>query len=630
MGMSDAVSGGERTAFQAEVGRLLHLMVHSVYTDKEIFLRELISNASDACDKLRYEAIATPSLLGPDERLAITLRADLDAGVLVIADNGIGMDRAELVDNLGTIARSGTRAFLDKLGEKPDGASLIGQFGVGFYSAFMVADEITVTSRKAGDAVAHTWVSDGASGFTVAPAKPEDTARIARGTEIRLSLKDDAKDFLEASKLERIVRTYSDHILFPVELVEPHEEPRQINTAGALWQRPKSEVTAEQYTEVYRTVSGSFDAPKLTIHYKAEGRQAYAVLLFIPEHKPFDLYDAARKGRVKLYVRRVYITDDADLLPPYLRFVRGVVDSEDVPLNISREMLQNNPLVSQIRKSLTGRVLSELETFAGRDQAGYESFWATFGAVLKEALYEDFERREQVLGLARFTSSTGLGWQSLAQYVDALRPNQTAIYYLTGESLERLKASPQLEAAHARGIDVLLLTDPIDAFWVSNGVDFGGKPFKSLTQGDLDLSLVPLLDETVTAPVVDTKAGELAARFKVALGDAVSGVNVSTRLVASAVCLVASRQGPDLGLDKLLARQDRSFGMKPVLEINASHPVVAQLAQMLDLLSADDVRDYAQMLLDQARILDGETPADPARFAESLNRFVLAALAPKI
>ena len=616
----------EKQAYQAEVGRLLHLMVHSVYTDKEIFLRELISNASDACDKLRYEAIANASLLGPDERLAVTIRPDAASGTLTISDNGIGMDADELASNLGTIARSGTRAFLDKLGEKPDGASLIGQFGVGFYSAFMVADEIEVISRKSGAAEAHVWHSDGANGFTVTPATLEQATACPRGTEITLKLKSDASQFLDEDTLERIVRTYSDHILFPVEFVPSEGEPRQINTASALWQRPKSEVTAEQYKEVYQTVAHAFDAPRLTVHYKAEGRQAYAVLLFVPEQRPFDLYDPARKGRVKLYVRRVYITDDAELLPSYLRFVRGVVDSEDVPLNISREMLQNNPLVAGIRKALTARVLTELEGLAAKDAASYDAFFEAFGAVLKEGLYEDFERREQLLSVARFRSSKGDGWRSLAQYSETLRPNQTEIYYLTGESLDRLKASPQLEAAAARGIEVLLMTDPVDSFWVAGRADYKGKPFKSLTQGEVDLSLVPLLDTSAAAPEASGKAAILAARMKEALGDTVSDVKVSKRLVTSAVCLVAPGQGPDLGLDKLLARQDRAVGMKPVLEINAEHPLVAAFtAKGPDALAAD-VADLARLLFDQAKILEGDLPADPARFAELVNRLVLKGL----
>ncbi len=616
-------------SFQAEVGRLLHLMVHSVYTDKEIFLRELISNASDACDKLRYEAIGNAALLGPDERLAITIKPEVESGALVITDNGIGMDAGELTDNLGTIARSGTRAFLDKLKVAQDsnaegqGAALIGQFGVGFYSAFMVADHIEVISRKAGSNEAHVWHSDGESGFTVTSASAEQLAALPRGTQIRLTLKSDCRQFLDDDTIERIVRTYSDHILFPVELVPAEGELHQINTASALWQRSKAEVTSEQYKEVYQTVSDSYDAPRLTIHYKTEGRQSYAVLLFVPERKPFDLYDPSRKGRVKLYVRRVFITDDAGLLPSYLRFVRGVVDSEDVPLNISREMLQNNPLVSQIRKAVTTRVLTELESFATKDAEGFEALWDAFGSVVKEGLYEDFERREQILGLARFRSSTGEGWRSVGQYAQSLRENQTEIYYLTGDSLERLKASPQLEAARARGVEVLLMTDPIDAFWVAAGADFKGKPFKSLTQGDVDLSLIALAD-TATPPPVEASgdAAALAVKFKEALGGDVSDVRVSKRLVTSAVCLVAPGGGPDLSLDKLLARQDRSFGAKPVLEINAEHPLIAALTKR----DSADVGDVARLLFDQAKILDGETLPDAARFAEIMNRLMLRGL----
>ena len=633
----------QKHAYQAEVGRLLHLMVHSVYTDKDIFLRELISNASDACDKLRFEAISNPALLGPDERLTITITPDAAAGTLTIADNGIGMDRAELTDNLGTIARSGTRAFLDKLGDKPasvgdpavsaaaaaarpEGGSLIGQFGVGFYSAFMVASDIEVVSRKAGADEASVWQSEGEGGFTVGPASPDQASQVPRGIAIRLKLKPDALHYLDEHELERIVRTYSDHILFPVELKAVEGEPRQINAASALWQRSKSEVSAEQYGQAYKSIAGGFDEPRLTLHYKVEGRQSYAVLLFVPGTRPFDLFDPTRKGRVKLYVRRVFITQDADLLPAYLRFMRGVIDSEDVPLNISREMLQNNPLVAGIRKAVTGRVLSELETFSGRDEAGYGAFIEAFGAVLKEGLYEDFERRDQLLGLARFHTSAGEPWRSLAQYEQSLRPNQTEIYYLTGDNLARLKASPQLEAARARGIEVLLLTDPVDAFWVTGRPDWKGKPFKSLTQGDVDLSLVPRLEGDAPTPEADGKAAVLAAKFKEALGEAVSDVMVSKRLVASAVCLVAPKQGPDLTLDRLLAKQDRGSGVKPVLEINATHPLLVAIAAKGTQAGAADIAGLAHLLLDQARILDGQTPTDPAKFAEIMNRMVLRGL----
>src|SRR6201993_1501379 len=480
--------------FQAEVAQLLHLMVHSVYSETDIFLRELISNASDACDKLRYEAISRPELMGEGESPNIRIIPDKKAGTLTVADTGIGMERQELIDNLGTIARSGTRAFVAKLAEAKDGAGLIGQFGVGFYSAFMVADRIVVTSRRAGSEDVWTWTSSGGSGFEVAPAGEEAAKRVARGTEIALHLKSDLTKYLETYEIERIVTAYSDNIQFPIELVPEEGEPRQINSASALWQRPKSELTGEEYAKAYKSIAHAFDEPAMTLHYRAEGRYSYAVLLFAPSTKPFDLFEPARKGKVKLYVRRVFITDDADLLPAYLRFIRGVIDSEDLPLNISREMLQNNPQLVQIRKAVTTRVISELEQLDEKEPENFAKIWDAFGALIKEGIYEDFERREKLLALSRFSTTTDER-RSLKQYVADLKPNQTEIYFLVGDSIERLKSNPRLEAASARGIEVLLLTDPVDAFWTSARLEFGGKPLKSLSQGDLNFDLIPLLED---------------------------------------------------------------------------------------------------------------------------------------
>jgi molecular chaperone HtpG len=480
--------------FQAEVSELLHLMVHSVYSETDIFLRELVSNASDACDKLRYEAIAGPALLGEGDVLKIRIIPNKTAGTLTIADNGIGMERQELIDHLGTIARSGTKAFVSKLKEAKDGLGLIGQFGVGFYSAFMVADKIVVVSRRAGESDVWTWTSSGGSGFEIARASDEEAVRLARGTEIVLHLKDDAKKYLETYEIERIVGAYSDNILFPIELVPEEGEPRQINSASALWQRSKSELTAEDYKKAYQQIASAFDDPAMTLHYRAEGRYSYAVLLFAPSTKPFDLFEPSRKGRVKLYVRRVFITDDADLLPGYLRFIRGVVDSEDLPLNISREMLQNNPQLVQIRKAVATRVVNELESLADKDPENFAKIWEAFGAVLKEGIYEDFERREKLLALSRFTTTSGEK-RSLKDVIADFKPNQTEIYYLVGDSIERLKSSPRLEAATARGIEVLLLSDPVDAFWTSMPSEFEGKPLKSLSQGDLNLDLISRVDE---------------------------------------------------------------------------------------------------------------------------------------
>ena len=633
----------ETHSFQAEVAELLRLMVHSVYSETDIFLRELISNASDACDRLRYEAIATPELTADGAPLAIRIAPDTTAGTLTIADNGIGMDRQELIDNLGTVARSGTRAFMNKLSEAKDGTGLIGQFGVGFYSAFMVADRITVVSRRAGSDETWVWSSEGGAGFDIARADDTQAARVTRGTEIVLHLKDDAKKYLEPQEIRRVVSTYSDHILFPIELTgtqaesepkegEPRTEPKseQINSASALWQKPKSELKPEDYTQAYQTIAHAFDDPALTVHYRAEGRYSYAVLLFAPSSRPYDLFDPARKGHVKLYVRRVYITDDAELLPTYLRFIRGVVDSEDLPLNISREMLQNNPQVVAIRKAITGRAITELESLAEKDAEKFGKIWEAFGPVLKEGIYEDFERREQLLALARFDTTAGKA-RSLKQYVADLKPNQTEIYYLVGESADRLKSNPKLEAARARGIEVLLLSDPVDAFWTMMPPGFEGKPLKSLSKSDVDFSLVPLLDDKKDEPQAESDADKtdetaVIAAVKSALGERVSDVLPSQRLADSPACLVAAKQGPDLEIERLLSRQNRGAGIKPILELNMKHALVKALARAQKDEHDADVSDLSSLLFEQAQILDGEVPDDPAAFAARLNRLVVRGL----
>jgi molecular chaperone HtpG len=615
--------------FQAEVSELLHLMVHSVYSETDIFLRELISNASDACDKLRYEAIARPELIGDGEPPKIRIIPNKKASTLTVADTGIGMDRQELIDNLGTIARSGTKAFVAKLAEAKDGTGLIGQFGVGFYSAFMVADRIVVTSRRAGSSEAWTWSSSGGAGFEVAPAGEDDAKRVARGTEIVLHLKSESAKYLEEYQIERIVGAYSDNIQFPIELVPEEGEPRQINSASALWQRPKSELKPEDYTQAYKQIAGAFDEPAMTLHYRAEGRYSYAVLLFAPSTKPFDLFEPARKGKVKLYVRRVFITDDADLMPAYLRFIRGVIDSEDLPLNISREMLQNNPQLVQIRKAVTSRVVSELEALGEKEPDSFTKIWDAFGAVIKEGIYEDFERREKLLALARFSATAGEK-RSLKQYVADLKPNQTEIYFLVGDSAERLKSNPRLEAARARGIEVLLLTDAVDAFWTSAQLEFEGKPLKSLSQGDINFDLVPVLDEHAKEHAKDeaepaADEADTIAIIKASLGDRVTDVKVSTRLTTSASCLVASGAGPDRELERLLSQQNRGVRTKPILEINLRHPLVTAIAKAGS--EAKTADDLSLLLLEQAQILDGELPEDPAAFTARLNRLVLQGLA---
>ena len=434
-------------------------------------------------------------------------------------------------------------------------------------------------------------------------------------------MKPDAAKYLETHEIERIVGAYSDNIQFPILLVPEQGEPRQINSASALWQRSKSELTPEDYKQAYQSIAGAFDEPAMTLHYRAEGRQSYAVLLFAPSAKPFDLFEPSRKGRVKLYVRRVFITDDADLLPSYLRFIRGVIDSEDLPLNLSREMLQNNPQLAQIRKAVTGRVVGEFETLSDKEPETFAKIWNAFGPVIKEGLYEDFERREKLLALSRFTTTSG-DKRSLKQYIADLKPNQTEVYFLVGDSIERLKSNPKLESAAARGIEVLLLTDPVDAFWTSAPLDFEGKPLKSLSQGDVNFDLIPLVDGNAkdqAEPVTDEAA--TIAVIKSSLGDRVTDVRASQRLTTSASCLVAGSHGPDRELERLLSQQNRGSKTKPILEINLRHPLVAAIVKA----EADSVKvsDLSLLLLEQAQILDGELPEDPAAFAARLNRLVV-------
>src|SRR5438876_5368096 len=476
----------ETRSFQAEVSRLLDIVAHSLYSEKEIFLRELISNASDACDRLRYAALTEPSLAEGDADFRVVLTPVKSSRTLTVADNGVGMNHDELIENLGTIARSGTAAFVDELSceAKPD-MSLIGQFGVGFYSAFMVADRVEVLSRKAGEEEGWRWVSDGKGSFTIEPA-----ANVPRGARITLHMREGDEDYLEPHRIRQIVKTYSDHIALPIVLADGNKE-ETINSASALWTRPRAEITAEQYKEFYHHVGHGFDDPWLTLHAKAEGVLEYTFLLFVPSQKPFDLFDPERKLRLKLYVRRVFITDEGtELVPAYLRFVKGIIDSEDLPLNISREMLQSNPMVARIRQQLTRRVLTELGKKASEAPEEYAKFWDNFGAVLKEGLYEDREQRETLLSLARFRSTSRDGLVSLDDYVAAMRPGQEAIYTITGDNFDVTTRSPQLEGFRARGVEVLLMTDPIDEFWVPAIGNYKDKPFKSATRGGADLDKI--------------------------------------------------------------------------------------------------------------------------------------------
>lgn len=624
---TDTVSAPETHAFEADVSKLLHMMVHSVYSDRDVFLRELISNAADACEKLRYEAISNPALLSEDPHPRISLTLDKDAATLVIEDNGIGMTADDMGEALGIIARSGTKAFLEKLAadKNGEGQQLIGQFGVGFYSAFMVAGKVEVVSRRAGETEAASWSSDGLGTYTIAPVDPASAP--ARGTRVTLYLLDDAKTYAEQYNVERIVKAQSGHVPVPIFVTEAGtmDEPRQLADGVALWTKAKGDISEDDYADFYRSIAGQFDKPALTLHYRAEGRHEYSVLTFIPETKPFDLFDPDHKGRIKLYVRRVFITDDADILPRYLRFVRGLVDSADLPLNMSREMIQDSPVLSAIQKGVSNRILSELDKLAANDHERYAAIWENFGLVLKEGLYEDYERRDQLLALARFKTTTSEGaWRSLKDYVSALKENQTAIYYATGNDLDRIAQSPQIEGFKARGIEVLLLPDQVDSFWTTIGVDYEGKPFKSVTQGAADLGLIPLAEGSAATMFGEEVSGFIAFA-KEALGDHVSDVRVSDRLTTSAVCIVAPDNAMDLQLEKMLASAGRApERTKPVLEVNANHALIAKLGQV----DGDEAerRDIAFLLLDEARIAEGEAPADPRAFAERLERLMTKAV----
>jgi len=613
-------------AFQAEVGRLLDLMVHSVYSEKEVFLRELISNASDACDKLRYAALTDPALSGKATDFKIAVEPAKEARTLTITDNGIGMSREELVENLGTIARSGTAAFVQELsGDAKKDATLIGQFGVGFYSAFMVADQVTVVSRKAGDAQAHRWQSDGRGTFEVAEAERE-----AAGTTITLHLREGEDEWLQPFRLRQIIKTYSDHIAIPVVLVEEPaegEEPKAaetVNVASALWTRPKSEITDEQYQEFYRHVGHMGDEPFLTVHWRAEGTIEYTGLLYVPGTKPFDLFHPERKNQIKLYVRRVYIAEGVEeLLPGWLRFMRGVVDSEDLPLNLSREMLQNNPVVRQIRNGLTRRVLNELASRAEKEPEAFAGFWENFGAVVKEGLYADFTNRDALLKLVRFRSTKVDGWTSLTEYVERMVQNQIAVYTIAGDDLDMLKRSPQLEGFRAKGVEVLYLTDPVDEFWTTTVREFDGKPFKSATRAGDDLSQIKAAD-TPDEPQAEPEGaiGTLIAAFKLTLGEAVKDIRVSDRLTDSACCLVSDEQDMDLHLERMMRHHGQVVERAPrILELNPRHALIKRLADSLQGPgAADRAEDYAWLLLDQARIVEGEPLIDPTAFAIRMAR----------
>ncbi len=616
---SAAPAGAETREFSAEVGRLLDLVVNALYSEREIFLRELVANAADAIDRRRFLSLTEPGLALPADA-GVVINPDKPTRQITISDDGMGMSREELVSNLGTIARSGTRAFGETVQHaKPeDRPSLIGQFGVGFYSAFMVSDRVEVISRRAGSEDAWSWRSEGRGSFEVAPAE-----RATPGTDVILHIKADADEFLEPHRLQSIVRKWADHISVPIKLVRDGKT-ETANAGTALWRRPKSEVTPEQYEDFYRHLGHFFDKPWATIHWRAEGALEYSALLFIPEHPPFEPVEGERRAKIRLHVRRMFITDEADLLPPWLRFVQGVVDTEDLPLNVSREMLQTTPVMARMRKAVLNRVLTELKTkakeapeetgtIAAEDEEtpaadpktnGYIRFWENFGSVLKEGLWEDSGARADIAPLLRFRSSTEDGWTSFADYVGRMKPDQTAIYLLAGENIDQLRHAPVLEGYTARGYEVLLLTDAIDAFWPERMGEVEGKPLKNARQALADLGEAEAVPESL-AP--------LLAGIKAALGDEVSEVKPAAHLSESPVMLVSSSEGADLHMQKLLRRAGRpAWGGAPTLEINPRHAWIEALA--LRAATGESVEEEARLLLDLARVQEGDAPTEPAAF----------------
>jgi len=623
-------AGKKIHSFQTEVGQLLDIVAGSLYSNQEIFLRELISNASDACDKLRYEALTNSKLTAGNADFQIEIIIDKKSKSLAISDNGIGMNEGDLLETLGTIARSGTISFLEGLknakADSDSGASspgLIGQFGVGFYSAFMVADKVDVLTRKAGDAEAWLWSSDGKGEFSVEPAEREE-----RGTTVTLHLKKEAKEYLEDTRIRHIVKTYSDHIGFPVVLGED-----TLNAASALWTRTPSDISEEQYTEFYHHIAHAYDQPWMTLHNKVEGLVSYTNLLYIPSTPPFDLYEPERKSHVKLYVNRVFISEDAKgLMPAYLRFLKGVVDSEDLSLNVSREMLQTDPKLAKIRTALSRRVISALKKKAVKEAEDYSAFWQNFGAVLKEGLVEDQPLRDKILEVCRFDSTRGEELTSLSDYVQRMKEGQEAIYYIAGDDAEKIIRSPHLEGFRAKGIEVLLLADPVDEFWLQHVTEFEGKTFKSVTRGAADLDAVADEEKSdADKEESDPQALEgLIAAIKLELGDTIKDVRPSKRLTDSPVCLVADDGDMDVNLERLLQKHGQLKAAMPrILELNPGHGIVVKLAERAnrDGAANDDLlKDAAHLLLDQARILDGEVPADPTEFGRRLSSVLENAL----
>ncbi len=619
--------------FEADTGKILDIVINSLYSEREIFVRELISNASDAIDKKKYLALTNKSINDTSDPFEIKIEVNSKENTIKISDNGIGMDEEDLINSLGTIARSGTKAFLEQFNkskdDKKEDVNLIGQFGVGFYASFMVADKVEVLSKKAGTDKSWKWISDGKSGYNI-----EKGEKTNSGTELILHLKKDAKEFLEGTRIQFVVRKYSDHIPYPVKMLEVSKKDAKeetINEASALWTRAPKDIKEKQYEDFFSHIGAGFGKPLLTMHNNTEGTVSYTNLLCIPSSKPFDLFNPDRKSSLKLYINRVFITDKCDnLIPAYLRFVKGIVDTQDIDLNVSREMLQNNPAVAKISKSLVGKILRELKKIADKDKAKYIQFWNEFGQVLKEGLYEDLERKDTLLELARFSNNENDDLISLEDYVNAMDKNQKDIYYIAADTKSQALSSPHLEGFKSKGIKVLVMADPIDQFWLSMAGQFKEKNFVSITQGEIDLDNIKSdkkdpKNKDTKKDDVDKRFTNLIAHLKASLGQNVKDIRLTSKLTDSPACLVADKGDMDVAMENLMKQRDPNYqGAPRILEINPEHALVEKMNKILsDKKHNNLVDDAGTLLFEQARMMEGKLPSDPTKFAKIMNNFLV-------
>ena len=619
--------------FEADTGKILDIVINSLYSEREIFVRELISNASDAIDKKKYLALTNKSINDTSDPFEIKIEVNSKENTIKISDNGIGMDEEDLINSLGTIARSGTKAFLEQFNkskdDKKEDVNLIGQFGVGFYASFMVADKVEVLSKKAGTDKSWKWISDGKSGYNIEKGEKKNS-----GTELILHLKKDAKEFLEGTRIQFVVRKYSDHISYPVKMLEVSKKDAKeetINEASALWTRAPKDIKEKQYEDFFSHIGAGFGKPLLTMHNNTEGTVSYTNLLCIPSSKPFDLFNPDRKSSLKLYINRVFITDKCDnLIPAYLRFVKGIVDTQDIDLNVSREMLQNNPAVAKISKSLVGKILRELKKIADKDKAKYIQFWNEFGQVLKEGLYEDLERKDTLLELARFSNNENDDLISLEEYVNVMDKNQKDIYYIAADTKSQALSSPHLEGFKSKGIKVLVMADPIDQFWLSMAGQFKEKNFVSITQGEIDLDNIKSdkkdpKNKDTKKDDVDKRFTNLIAHLKASLGQNVKDIRLTSKLTDSPACLVADKGDMDVAMENLMKQRDPNYqGAPRILEINPEHALVEKMNKLLsDKKHNNLVDDAGTLLFEQARMMEGKLPSDPTKFAKIMNNFLV-------